>query len=242
MEGRIHSVETFGTVDGPGIRYVIFVQGCNFRCKYCHNPDSWNCNAGEIMSVENLVEDIVKYKRYIQGVTVSGGEPLLQIEFVTKLFEEVKRLGLDTCLDTSGDTFVSGDNKIEEKFDKLLNVCDLVLLDLKHIDDEKHKELTGKSNKCALDFAKYLEKKDKKIWLRYVLVPSINDDEKTLKKWGDFAHSLKNLERIEILPYHRLALEKYKKLGIEYRLNEVQEPTKEQIEKAKRLLNIKDGE
>lgn len=241
MEGRIHSVETFGTVDGPGIRYVVFMQGCQFRCKYCHNPDSWNCNAGELVEVSSLIEDIAKYKRYIQGVTVSGGEPLLQIDFVTELFKEVKKLGLDTCLDTSGDTFDKFDSEKTKEFDKLLDVCDLVMLDLKHIDEEKHKELTGKSNGFVLDFAKYLADKKQKLWLRYVLVPTINDDEESLIKWRNFALTLGNVEKVEVLPYHRLALEKYKKLGIEYRLNDVLEPTKQQIEKTKKIIDIKEG-
>lgn len=241
MKGKIHSVETFGTVDGPGIRYVVFMQGCNFRCKYCHNPDSWDCNAGEIMSVSDLIIDIAKYKRYIQGVTVSGGEPLIQIDFVTKLFDEVKKMGLNTCLDTSGDTFDVNNNIVTDKFDKLLNVCDLIMLDVKHIDDEKHKDLTGKSNKCVLDFAKYLANKKQKVWLRYVLVPTINDDEDSLIRWRNFALSLGNVEKVEVLPYHTLALEKYKKLGIKYRLDGVLEPTKQQIEKVKNIIDITGG-
>jgi len=237
MKGRIHSVETFGTVDGPGIRYVVFMQGCNFRCKYCHNPDSWNCLLGEEKTVQELVLDIIKYKRYIDGVTVSGGEPLLQIDFITELFKQIKENGLTTCLDTSGDTF-DNNPEILKKFDKLLHFCDIVMLDIKHIDNDKHQELTGKSNKCVLDFAKYLSKINKKTWLRYVLVPTINDDTTTLKKWLEFKNSLRNIEKIELLPYHRLAMDKYKKLGICYQLEDIKEPTKEQIEKAKEILNI----
>ena len=241
MEGRVHSVETFGTVDGPGIRYVIFMQGCDFRCKYCHNPDTWNFQGGTKHSVDSLIEDICKYKRYIQGVTVSGGEPLLQIDFVTELFKRVKEEGLETCVDTSGSIFNQNNKEVISKIDKLLEVCDLVLLDIKHIDNQKHVDLTGKPNENVLDFAKYLSDKNKKVWLRYVLVPTINEDEETLLLWKSFANSLKNVEKVEILPYHTLALEKYKKLGIEYRLNGVLEPTKEQIEKAKKILEIKEG-
>jgi len=241
MEGRIHSIETFGTVDGPGIRYVIFMQGCKFRCKYCHNPDTWALNQGETQTVDELVKDIVKYKRYIQGVTVSGGEPLIQVEFVTALFEKVKENNLDTCLDTAGYVFDEKNKNELSKIQKLLSVTDLVMLDIKHIDDVQHKNLTGFTNKNVLEFAKYLSKINKRTWLRYVLVPTINDDEKTLKLWKDFAKNLKSVEKIEVLPYHRLALEKYKNLGIEYHLNEILEPTKEQIEKAKEILNTKEG-
>ncbi len=238
MEARIHSVETFGTVDGPGIRYVVFMQGCNFRCRYCHNPDTWNCNQGTTQQIDALVEDILKYKRYIQGVTLSGGEPLLQIEFVTELFSRLKQNGLDTCIDTSGQTFKNNDEKVKNNIDKMLNVCDYILLDIKHIDNDKHIWLTGKSNKEVLDFAKYVDSKGKKLWLRYVLLPGFNDDEESLSRWKAFADGL-NVEKIELLPYHKMAIEKYKKLGIKYSLEETAEPTKEQIEFAKKILNIK---
>ncbi len=238
MEARIHSVETFGTVDGPGIRYVVFMQGCNFRCRYCHNPDTWNCNQGTAQSIDDLVEDILKYKRYIQGVTLSGGEPLLQIEFVTELFSRLKENGLDTCIDTSGQTFKNDDEKVKKNIDKMLDVCDYILLDIKHIDEDKHKWLTGSSNKEVLDFARYVNSKGKKLWLRYVLLPEFNDDEKSLSKWKAFADTL-NVDKIELLPYHKMAIEKYKKLGINYSLEKTAEPTKEQIEFAKKILNIK---
>ena len=238
MEARIHSVETFGTVDGPGIRYVVFMQGCNFRCRYCHNPDTWNCNQGTTQSIDDLVEDILKYKRYIQGVTLSGGEPLLQIEFVTELFSRLKENGLDTCIDTSGQTFKNDDEKVKNNIDKMLDVCDYILLDIKHIDEDKHRWLTGSSNKEVLDFAKYVNSKGKKLWLRYVLLPDFNDDEESLSKWKAFADIL-NVDKIELLPYHKMAIEKYKKLGINYSLEKTAEPTKEQIEFAKKILNIK---
>ena len=238
MEARIHSVETFGTVDGPGIRYVVFMQGCNFRCRYCHNPDTWNCNQGTIQSIDDLVEDILKYKRYIQGVTSSGGEPLLQIEFVTELFSRLKENGLDTCIDTSGQTFKNDDEKVKNNIDKMLDVCDYILLDIKHIDEDKHRWLTGSSNKEVLDFAKYVNSKGKKLWLRYVLLPDFNDDEESLSKWKVFADTL-NVDKIELLPYHKMAIEKYRKLGINYSLEKTAEPTKEQIEFAKKILNIK---
>ena len=237
MIGRIHSVETFGTVDGPGVRYVVFMQGCNFRCSYCHNPDTFEFAGGSEQSVEELVEDICKYKRYIQGVTISGGEPLLQIDFLIELFERLKQEGLTTCIDTNGGIFNKDDEKLLIKIDKLLSVTDLVMLDIKHIDDQSHIRLTGKSNKNVLEFAKYLSSKNQDMWLRYVLVPTINDSKETITEWKKFADSLKNVKKIEVLPYHRLAIEKYEKLGIEYKLKDILEPTQEQIKLANDILN-----
>ena len=242
MKARVHSIETFGTVDGPGIRYVAFMQGCDFRCRYCHNPDTWNCHGGEEMSLDQILEDVQKYKRYIQGVTLSGGEPLLQLEFVIELFTRLKNMGFDTCVDTSGQVFDNNDEKIKKDIDKMFKVCDYILLDIKHIDDDKHKWLTGKSNKCVLDFAKYADSKKKTLWLRYVLVPGVNDDEDSLRKWKAFADSLKNVEKIELLPYHKMAITKYEKLGIKYTLTDTNEPTKEQIDFAKKILEIKGEE
>ena len=236
MLGNIHSIETFGTVDGPNIRYVIFLQGCPMRCGFCHNPDTWNIGVGENKSVDEIVKDVLRYTRYIDGITVTGGEPLLQIEFITKLFENIKEKGLTTCLDTSGITFNKSDVDLVEKIDKLLKVCDLVLLDIKHIDDSEHQKLTGHSNKNVLEFAKYLDEKGVKVWLRYVLVPGINDSDEVLFRWKDFADNLSNVEKIEVLPYHKLGIEKYKKLGIDYRFKDVQEPTLEVIKKAKEIL------
>ena len=237
MKGKIHSIETFGTVDGPGVRYVIFMQGCNFRCKYCHNPDTWNYSSGSEYSVDELVADISKYLRYIEGVTISGGEPLLQIDFITQLFSEVKQLGLHTAIDTSGSVF--NKNNIS-KITSLMEVTDLVLLDIKHIDNEKHIMLTGMPNKNVLKFAQYLSKIDKDMWLRYVLVPTINDDNETLIKWRDFADTLNNVRKIELLPYHNLAIEKYKNLGIEYPLKDINIPSKTEIKNAKKILRIEE--
>lgn len=238
MIGKIHSIETFGTVDGPGIRYVVFMQGCNLRCQYCHNPDTWVCSNGTDYSVEEIVTDISKYLRYIEGVTVSGGEPLLQIDFVTELFSEVKKLGLHTAIDTSGSVF--NINNLT-KINTLMEVTDLVLLDIKHIDNEKHIKLTGKSNKNVLEFARFLSDIDKDVWLRYVLVPTINNDEETLFEWREFADTLNNVRKIELLPYHNLAISKYKKLGIEYPLKDIKIPNKEEINKAKKILKIEDN-
>lgn len=239
MKGNIHSIETFGTVDGPGIRFVVFMQGCPLRCAYCHNPDTWEIGKGKSWETDELMREIIKYKRYIKGVTVSGGEPLLQIEFVKELFEKVKSEGLDTCIDTSGVVFDKNNPEIIEKINSLLDVTDLVMLDIKHIDSAKHKLLTGKGNENVLDFARHLSDSGKDMWLRYVLVPSINDAESTILEWRDFASSLNTVKKIEVLPYHRLAVSKYKALGIPYRLENIPEPTREQVLCVDKLLNNK---
>lgn len=236
MQGKIHSIETFGTVDGPGVRYVIFVQGCPLRCLYCHNPDTWDIMGGTTQTVEELVQDIAKYSRYIKGVTVSGGEPLLQLDFLIELFSKVKSMGLNTCVDTSGAVFNKNNQALLTKLDKFCNVCDLVLLDIKHINPIMHKKLTGQTNEHILDFAKYLDKKGVSMWLRYVLVPTINSDKKSLMEWKIFADGLKNVTKIEILPYHTLAKDKYRKLGVDYPLEGICEPTNDELELAKTIL------
>ena len=235
MFGNIHSIETFGTVDGPGVRFVVFMQGCPLRCAYCHNPDTWEFGGGTKMSVNTLLEEILRYRNYIEGITVTGGEPLAQIDFVTELFTKVKEHGLSTCVDTSGATFNRNETTLK-KMDKLLDVCDLVMLDIKHIDSAKHEALTGKGNENILDFAKYLAKKNKDTWIRYVLIPSITDDEKDMFSWAKFVGTLKNVKKIEVLPYHTMGVSKYAELGIEYRLNGVKEPTKEEVERAEKIL------
>lgn len=240
LKGSVHSIETFGTVDGPGIRYVIFLQGCQFRCAYCHNPDTWNFDGGKEYSVDELVEDICKYKRYIEGVTVSGGEPLLQIDFLIELFTRVKNEGLTTCIDTNGGVFDKSNLKLMQRLNLLMSVTDLFMVDIKHIDNDEHIKLTGKTNTNVLEFTQYLDSNDKSIWLRYVLVPTINDSKDTLLRWKEFAEGLKNLKKIEVLPYHRLAIEKYNKLGIEYRFKDILEPTKEQIIEVEKILNNKE--
>ncbi len=236
--GKIHSIETFGTVDGPGIRFVLFVQGCPMRCLFCHNPDTWLLDYGKEKSVEELMVEIRKYKHYYGndgGVTISGGEPLMQIEFVTKLFRALKDENIHTCLDTSGVTFNDSPETIK-KFDDLMEVTDLVMLDIKHITSDNHRALTGHPNKNILAFAKYLDDKNKPMWIRHVLVPTINDDEESLKKLREFIDTLHNVENIEVLPYHTYGIEKYKKLGIEYKLKGIEPPTKEQVELANKIL------
>lgn len=235
MSGYIHSFESFGSVDGPGVRFVVFLNGCSMRCKYCHNPDTWEF-VGDTFSAAEVLQKALKYKSYWGGkggITVSGGEPMLQMQFVTELFTEAKKKGVNTCLDTSGVAFNPDDTA---ETDKLLDVTDLVMLDIKHIDDEKHKELTGHSNKNILAFARYLDSKKIPVWIRHVVVPGITFDEKYLELLGEFIGTLSNVEKIETLPYHSLAIPKYDKLGIDYPLRDTPNATKEQAARAKEII------
>ena len=225
-------------MDGPGIRFVVFMQGCPMRCKYCHNPDTWTCGVGKSFSSDEVANTAFKYKSYFTGgggVTVSGGEPLLQSAFVCELFKKLKSHGVHTALDTSGILFNPDD---PHKFDELLSVTDLVLLDIKHIDDKEHKELTAHSNKNVLAFAEYLSKIGKPVWIRHVLVPSITDDDEHLKALAEFISTLKTVEKVEVLPYHNMGEVKYKNLGLDYPLKGVEPPTRERVENAKRILGI----
>lgn len=234
--GRIHSIETFGTVDGPGIRFVVFMQGCPLKCLYCHNRDTWEVNAGNETNVDDLVSEIKRYIPYMKssggGVTVSGGEPLLQAKFVTTLFKKLKSSNIHTALDTAGSIPINSD--IEE----LLQYADLVLLDIKHIDDEKSKILTGLSNKNNLDFAKYLDAHNIPVWIRQVLVPGYTDDEKDLLDLKNFISTLSNVEKVEFLPYHDLGKFKWKELGFEYALEATRTANSEDLERAKKILGI----
>lgn len=234
--GKIHSIETFGTVDGPGIRYVIFLQGCHLRCKYCHNRDTWDTTVGTPKKVLELVQDIQKYSDYIKfskgGVTVTGGEPLLQPKFLIALFTELKKLGYHTALDTSGMFPLTPEVK------QVLSLTDLVLLDIKHIDDEKCKDLVGFSNKLELEFANYLSENGIKMWIRQVIIPGITDDENDLIRLKEFLQTLKTVEKIELNPYHTLGVYKWEDLGLEYPLKGVRQANNEDIERAKRILGI----
>ena len=233
---KVHSVETFGTVDGPGIRYVLFLQGCPLKCKYCHNRDTWDSSLGTTRTLEDIVSEIKRYTSYFKssngGVTVSGGEPLLQTEFVTELFKELHKLNIHTALDTAGSL------PINDKIKELLSYTDLVILDVKHIIDEKSKNLTGLSNKNNLDFARYLSENNIPVWIRQVLVPGYTDDLEDLKKLKDFIDSLSNVKRVEILPYHKLGEFKWVNLGEEYPLKNVDKPSEESINEAKKILGI----
>ncbi|MBQ7948544.1 MAG: pyruvate formate lyase-activating protein, partial [Clostridia bacterium] len=220
------------------IRFVVFLQGCPLRCQYCHNPDTWGVG-GEEYSVDDVVGRALRYKNYFGdkgGVTVTGGEPLLQIDFVTELFTALKAKGVHTCIDTSGITFKKDNENVVEKHKKLLSVTDLVLLDIKHIDDEACKKLTGQSNKNTLDFARFLSENGTKIWIRQVLVPGITDNDEDLKKTRAFIDSLATVEKVEVLPYHTMGVVKYEKLGLEYPLKDVASPTKERVMNAKNIL------
>lgn len=231
---RVHSFESFGTVDGPGIRYVIFLQGCHLRCMYCQNRDTWDEKAGQIVSTDDIVQRILKYQNYIKpsggGVTVSGGEPLLQTKSLIPFFEELKKYDIHTAIDTSG-MFSLTDN-----VKKLIDLTDLFLLDIKHIVPSKSKELVGFSNELELDFAKYLSSIGKPMWIRQVLVPGYTDDEEDLLKLKEFLSTLKTVEKIELLPYHDLGKFKWENLGLKYPLTDTHTATPEEVEKAKKIL------
>ena len=232
---KIHSFESFGTVDGPGVRFVIFMQGCPLRCKYCHNPDTWSFSGGQEFSVQEVVQEVMKYKNYIShgGVTVSGGEPLVQIDFLIELFTELKKRGLHTCCDTSGITF---DKAHLMKFDELLKVCDLFLLDIKHIDSKKHQDLCGLPADRPQNFARYLDMHHKPVWIRHVLVNGYTNNEEDLRKTRAFLDTLHNVEKVEVLPYHTMGISKYEKMGVEYPLKNVEVCTAQEITKAKEIL------
>lgn len=235
MNLNIHSIESFGTVDGPGVRFVIFVQGCPLRCAYCHNPDTWNKNGGTKKNIDELISQIEDYSLFLKsgGVTVSGGEPLLYVKELTELFKKLKQKGIHTCIDTSGYIPVS------EDMNELLQYTDLVLLDIKVFDDIKHKELTGVSNQNTIAFAKHLDSINKPIWIRHVLVPTINDSKKDLSQLKSFIDTLGNVQKIELLPYHEMGTFKWKELGLKYKLSHITAPTDESIKLAKNILGIK---
>ncbi len=236
MTGRIHSFESFGTVDGPGIRFVVFMQGCPMRCKYCHNPDTWHMEGGKEYSAEQVASNILRYKNYFSnggGVTVSGGEPLLQADFVKELFTILKGYGINTALDTSGALFNEDDS---HRFDGLLSVTDLVLLDVKHIDNAQHLKLTARPNKNVLAFASYLSEIGKPMWIRHVLVPGITDNDEYLNGLAAFIKGLKTVQKVEVLPYHTMGVVKYEKLGLDYPLKGVQPPTAERVKNARQIL------
>lgn len=232
--GNIHSIETCGTVDGPGIRFVIFTQGCPMRCLYCHNPDSWDLGINKQLSVDEILKQYKNVKEFCKGgITVTGGEPLMQIEFVTELFKKAKILSVHTALDTSGVLFCPDDTA---KIDELLKYTDLVLLDIKHIDDSEHKKLTTHSNKNILAFAKYLSDINKPMWVRHVVVPGVNDREDYLNRLGVFMAALNNIKALDVLPYHNMAIPKYENLGIEYPLKDTPPLTKEEAIKARDII------
>lgn len=237
--GRIHSIESFGSVDGPGIRFVVFLKGCHMRCQFCHNPDTWDMNDAEAKTADELLSQALKYKTYWRkggGITVSGGEPLLQIDFLIEFFKKAKAKGVHVTLDTSGNPFTR-EEPFFSKFNELMKVTDLVMLDIKQINEAEHKILTGWSNSNILDMARYLSEINKPVWIRHVLVPGGSDNDEQLIKLDEFIKTLKNVDRVEVLPYHILGTFKWEQLGINYPLKDVEPPTKERIENANKLLH-----
>ncbi len=233
MKGYVHSIDSFGTVDGPGIRMVVFMQGCPLRCSYCHNPDTWQINTGTVMTVPEILAKFEKTKTFTKGgVTLTGGEPLLQIEFTTQLFKAFKKLNVHTCIDTSGVTFNKENTK---KFDELMQYTDLVLLDIKHIDPLQHELMTGAKNDNILEFAKYLSRIEKPVWIRHVVIENITLKDEYLLKLGAFLAQLKTIKALDILPYHTMAVDKYKQLNMVYPLEGVEATSSQQAADA---LNI----
>ena len=240
MQGYIHSIETFGSVDGPGVRFVVFLQGCHLRCRYCHNPDTWGKTSPGVqtMDAQTLLRQAMRYRPYwgnTGGITVSGGEPMLQIDFLTEFFTLAKRNGIHTAIDTAGQPFTRQE-PFYSKFLKLMEVTDLVLLDMKHIDSQRHRHLTGMGNTNILEMARELDKMGKPVWIRHVLVPGWTDDELSLRKLGEFLGSLSNIEKIEVLPYHTLGVYKYEVLGLPEPLPGVPPADPEQKDWAEAIL------
>jgi len=250
LTGYVHSIETFGSVDGPGIRFVIFLRGCRMRCRYCHNVDTWETGeswaqrvgtaqaAEDIRTAEELLDQAERFRPYWGedgGITVSGGEPLLQIDFLTALFEEAKVRGIHTCLDSALQPFTREEPFFSE-FERLMESTDLVLADIKHIDPEKHRDLTGRENENILDGIRYLSEIGKPVWIRHVLVPGFTDDEAALKRTRAFIDTLTNVEKVEVLPYHAMGVYKWEQLGIPYTLSDVEPPAQESVSRAREIL------
>ncbi len=238
MDGFIHSTESFGTVDGPGVRFVIFLQGCPMRCKYCHNPDTWEMNVGETRSAQSLIDEFERNRSFYRngGITVTGGEALMQIDFLLELFTLAKERKIHTCLDTSGITYHPGESEYNRKLDKLMELTDLVMLDIKHIEPKRHKVLTGHDNAGILAFARYLDEKKVPVWIRHVVVPHVTDSEIYLRKLGEFIATLSNVKALDVLPYHILGTGKYEALGIEYPLEGIKATTREEAIEAKQII------
>lgn len=242
MIGHIHSTESFGTVDGPGVRFVVFFQGCPLRCKYCHNPDTWEFGKGTERTAEELMKEYDSYREFLKsgGITATGGEPLAQPEFLAELFALAKKKGVHTCLDTSAGVY---DPKHHEAIDKALKYTDLVMLDIKHIDSAEHKKLTGFGNENILAFAEHIRDMGIPVWIRHVVVPNITDKREELFALGEYLSTLKNLKALDVLPYHDMAKAKYEQLGLEYPLGDTPPLSKEEAIKAREIImeGIKSG-
>ena len=237
MTGYIHSKESFGTLDGPGIRYVLFMQGCPMRCLYCHNPDTWDLKGGSAVTAHEVIEEFQKNRSFYSngGITVSGGEPLMQMDFITELFKEAKEKGIHTCIDTSGITYTESDDYVK-RLDELLSYTDLVMLDIKHINPEQHKRLTAHSNERILAFARHIEAKNIPVWIRHVVLEGYTDSDADLFALGKFIGGLKNLKALDVLPYHTMGVSKYKELGIPYALDGVKPTTAEKAKRAREVI------
>ncbi len=238
MNGRIHSIETCGTVDGPGIRFVIFVQGCPMRCLYCHNPDTWPMDGGTERTCDDLLQQYKNNSEFYTtgGITVTGGEPLMQIDFLLELFTKAKAMKIHTCIDTSGITYKPGNTEYNEKLDKVLDLTDLVMLDIKHIDPEQHKILCSQPNEGILAFAKHLEEKNIDVWIRHVVVPNYTYNEEYLHRLGLFLGTLKNIKALDVLPYHTMGEVKYQNLGMDYPLKGIAPLEKDDAIKARDII------
>ena len=239
MIGHIHSTESFGAADGPGVRFIVFMQGCHMRCRYCHNPDTWKMDGGDEVTADEILKRALRFKPYWGkdgGITISGGEPLLQIDFVIELFKKAKELGINTCIDTAGNPFTK-EEPFFSKFEELMKYTDLLLLDLKEINPARHKDLTGFDNSNIIEMAKYLSEINKPVWIRHVLVPEHSDFDEDLDALGDFIDTLSNEDRVEILPYHTLGKFKWENLGIPYTLESISPPSAERIENAKQRIH-----
>ena len=234
MIGHIHSTESFGAADGPGVRFIVFMQGCHMRCRYCHNPDTWKMDGGDEVTADEILKRALRFKD--GGITISGGEPLLQIDFVIELFKKAKELGINTCIDTAGNPFTK-EEPFFSKFEELMKYTDLLLLDLKEINPARHKDLTGFDNSNIIEMAKYLSEINKPVWIRHVLVPEHSDFDEDLDALGDFIDTLSNVDRVEILPYHTLGKFKWENLGIPYTLESISPPSAERIENAKQRIH-----
>ena len=238
MKGYIHQLESFGSVDGPGIRFIIFFAGCPLRCQYCHNPDTWDMMKGKQYTADELLDEAITCREYWGtkgGITVSGGEPLAQIDFLLELFTNAKERGINTCIDTAGGPFTR-EGEWFEKFKRLMNVTDVLLMDIKHINEEEHIKLTGHTGKNIIEMFRYLDEINKPVWIRHVLVPGITDNDEYLIQTRDFIRTLGNVQRVEVLPYHGLGAMKYKDLGIDYVLKDTNSPTAERVQNAREIL------
>lgn len=234
VSGVIHSIETFGTLDGPGIRYVVFTQGCSLRCRFCHNRDTWKMNMGRYISADEIIEDALKYKTFFDasggGITISGGEATLQPDFIEEVFRLAKENNIHTCLDTSG--FVDIDT-----ISDVLKYTDLVLLDIKHMNPDTYKWLTGVPSEKTFLLARHLDKLNIPVWIRHVLIPTVSDDEENLIALSKFVKSLGNVQKFEFLPYHTLGVHKWEELGVDYTLKGIPDATKEDVKRAKEIFD-----